>query len=46
MVKIRVLIIISAATIDKVNAVFPKWSGTFNEFSEYDKSLKHELGSI
>ena len=29
--------------------VFPKWSRTFAEFSEFresDKSLKHELGSI
>ena len=32
--------------------VFPKWSRTFIEFSEFskfresDKSLKHELGSI
>ena len=32
--------------------VFPKWSRTFielsksSEFREYDKSLKHELGSI
>ena len=31
------------------NGVFPKWSRTFTEFSEFresDKSLKHELGSI
>ena len=29
--------------------VFPKWSRTFTEFSEFretDKSLKHELGSV
>ena len=26
--------------------VFPKWSRTFIEFSESDKSQKHELGSI
>ena len=29
--------------------VFPKWNRTFAEFSEFtetDKSLKHELGSI
>ena len=34
------------------NGVFPKWSRTFIEFSEFseirefDKSLKHELGSL
>ena len=28
------------------NGVFPKWSRTFIEFRETDKSLKHELGSI
>ena len=31
------------------NGVFPKWSRTpaeFSEFRETDKSLKHELGSI
>ena len=31
------------------NGVFPKWSRTFAEFSEFretDKLLKHELGSI
>ena len=31
------------------NGVFPKWSRTFTEFSEFretDKSVKHELGSI
>ena len=26
--------------------VFPKWSRTFIEFSESDKSLKHEFGWI
>ena len=26
--------------------VFPKWSRTFTEFRESDRSLKHELGSI
>ena len=26
--------------------VFPKWNRTFMEFSESDKSLKHEFGSI
>ena len=35
-----------------ITVVFPKWSRTFIEFSdfsefrEFDKSLKHELGSI
>ena len=34
------------------NGVFPKWSRTFLEFSEFgefresDKSLRHEMGSI
>ena len=31
------------------NGVFPKWSKTFIEFSEFtesDKSLKHKLGSV
>ena len=31
------------------NGVFPKWSRTFAEFTEFretDKSLKHELGLI
>ena len=27
------------------NGVFPKWN-EFTEFKEFDKSLKHELGSI
>ena len=32
-----------------VSGVFPKWSRTFIEFSEFresDKSLKHELGQL
>ena len=32
--------------IDKDTIFFPKWSRTFIEFRESDKSLKHELGSI
>ena len=34
---------------NQFNGVFPKWSRTFaefGEFSETDKSMKHELGSI
>ena len=35
--------------MDAINGVFPKWSRTFTEFSEFretDKSLMHGLGSI
>ena len=34
---------------DYHTGVFPKWSITFSDFSEFretDKSLKHELGSV
>ena len=37
---------------NNLDGVFPKWSRTFiefsdfNKFSEFDKSMKHELGSI
>ena len=45
------LLIIASTSLlnNNNNGVFPKWSRTFTEFSEFretDKSPKHELGSI